>query len=220
MLNEEAEVFRQSTGLHCEILIKEGNIFEMIPYVASEHEFDLMVIGTHGIQGIKQLLFGANILKMVLKIPMPVLVVQENSPLMEDIHKIILPVSSHESFSEAVEIVILFAGMFSSEVELYSIHKPGLEWPEQMLVNIEKAVQQFENSNIKMVRVKEDQNVYSLGYAKQTLKYAHSAGADLICMIPFPSKEYYYFAESDKESLLLNEFQLPVLCAGCAIKSE
>ena len=62
--------------------------------------------------------------------------------------------------------------------------------------------------------MKEDQNVYSLGYAKQTLKYAQSVGADLICTMSVPSKEYYYFADSDKENLLLNEYHIPILCAG------
>ena len=98
ILSGEAEVIYTQSGVHCEIMIKEGNIFETIPYVACEHDYDLMVIGTHGIKGIKQMLFGANILKLVAKIPMPVLVVQEESPLITSFHKLILPVKARFGF--------------------------------------------------------------------------------------------------------------------------
>ena len=220
ILSSETETIRSQTGVNCEILIKPGNIFEVIPYVTCEHDYDLMVIGTHGIQGIKQMMFGANILKLVSKIPIPVLVVQENSPLIENFRKIILPVSSHEAFGMAVESVLLFAGIYDPEVHLYSIHKAGFDWPEQLLNNLEEAGRQFEKNKVKMIRVKEDQNVYSLGYAKQTLNYAHSEGADLICMMSLPSKEYYYFAQSDKETMLLNDYHLPILCSGGAKSSD
>ena len=214
LLAIEAENIQAQSGIHCDFLVKEGNIFEVIPYVASEHDYDLMVIGTHGIRGIRQMLFGANILKLVSKIPMPVLVVQENSPLIENFSKILLPVSSHKSFRSVLESTLLFAGIYAPEIHLYSIHKAGFDWPEQILINIEEASRQFESGKVKMIRIKEDQNVYSLGYAKQTLKYAVSAGVDVICMMSVSSKEYYYFAQSDKETLLLNEYHIPVLCAG------
>jgi len=217
ILSNIAAGIMTQNGIHCEIIIKEGNIFEIIPYVTCEHDYDLMVIGTHGIKGIKQMLFGSNILKLIAKVSIPVLVVQEGSPVIESIKKIVLPVSSHQSFAEVIDAVMLFSANFDPEVHLYSIHKPGFDWPEQMFTNIENATQRFKTENVKMIRVKEDQNVYSLGYSKQTLKYANSVGADCICMMSVSSREYYYFAPSDKETLLLNENTIPVLCAGGGI---
>jgi nucleotide-binding universal stress UspA family protein len=206
-------VFSES-GVCCEVMIQEGNIFDIIPYTTCEHDYDLMVIGTHGIKGIKQMLFGSNILKLITKISIPVLVVQEESPLIENVKKIILPVSSHKSFNEVLDAVLLFAEVFNPEVHLYSVLKPGFDWSEQMVTNIESATRKFELKGVRMLRVKEDQNVYSLGYAKQTLKYAKSISADFICMMSVSSQEYYYFAPADKETMLLNEDHLPVLCAG------
>ena len=216
-LSDLATSISSQNGIACDILIREGNIFDVIPYVTCEHDFDLMIIGTHGIKGIRQMLFGANILKLIAKISIPVLVVQEESSMIEAVKKIVLPVSSHESFTAAIDAVMFFSKVFNLEVHLYSIHKPGFDWPEQMLTNIEVATRMFESKGIPMIRVKEDQNVYSLGYAKQTLNYAHSVGADFICMMSVPSKEYYYFAPADKESMILNEFYLPILCAGGGI---
>jgi nucleotide-binding universal stress UspA family protein len=213
-LDIEAGNIRKDTGVNCDVLIQEGNLFDMISYVACEKEYDLMVIGTHGIRGIKQMLFGANILKLVVQIPVPVLVVQEESPLIESFHKVVLPVSSHETFRSAVEAILLFAGIYDLEVHLYSIHKAGFVWSDQMLKNIEEATQQFQAEGVRMIRVKEEQQVYSMGYAKQTVIYAQSVGADALWMISVPTEENYYFAQSDKETMLLNDFHIPVLCTG------
>ena len=212
-LHSTADHIRENAGIQCDVMIIEGNLFEVISYVACEKDYDLMVIGTHGVKGIKQMLFGANILKLVVTIPFPVLVVQEESPLIESFHKIVLPVSSHDSFRMAVESILLFAGIYDIEIHLYSIHKAGFIWSDQMLKNIEEATLQIQTEGVRMIRVKEEQQVYSLGYAKQTVKYAHSIGADALWMISVPTEENYYFAQSDKESMLLNEFHIPVFCA-------
>jgi hypothetical protein len=140
--------------------------------------------------------------------------VQEESPLIESFHKVVLPVSSHETFRSAVEAILLFAGIYDLEVHLYSIHKAGFIWSEQMLKNIEEATLLLQTKGVPLIRVKEEQQVYSLGYAKQTVIYAQSIDADALWMISVPTEENYYFAQSDKETMLLNDFHIPVLCTG------
>ena len=214
ILKNQAREIKEESGVSCEVLIRYGNIFEVIPLEASDNDYGLVIITTHGIKGLRQMLFGADILKLISKIPTPTLVIQEESELILTFKKILLPVSSHISFDLALEATLLLAGIDHAEVLLYSIYKPGYDWPEQMLKNIEKAAVKFEEKGIKMTRIKEDQNVYSMGYSKQTINYAKSAGTDVVCMISVPSREYYYFAQSDKESLLLNDLHLPILCAA------
>jgi nucleotide-binding universal stress UspA family protein len=213
-LNPEAEHVKDLTGKDCEILLLEGSIFEVIPQVTCENCFDLVVIGTHGIHGIKQHFMGANILKLVSRIQTPVLVIQKDSPVTENFKTMIMPVSSHLDFHKEIDSVLLFTSLFNTEVHLYSVNKPGYEWPEQLVKNIEDAKTAFSLNGVTMKRVKEEQEVYSQGYAKQTLLYAGSAGADLISMMSTPSDDYYYFAAADKEALLLNDLHLPVLCTG------
>ena len=213
-LNEQAGRIEEQTGLDCEVIVKEGSVFDTIPRLAREKDWDLMVTGTHGINSVWQKLTGPDIFKLVTKVSIPVLVLQENAPLAEKFKRIVLPVSSHQSFLPAIEAVLFFARIYDLEVHLYSIHKAGFEWPEQLLVNIDETVKLLESEGVQYKRIKEEQTSYSMGYAKQTLKYAESVHADFICVMSVPSKEYYYFAQTDKEILLLNEFKIPVLCAG------
>ncbi len=214
MMNLQANSIREQTGLECEIILKEGSVFDVIPVIGREKDWDLMVLGTHGIKGIRHMLTGPDILKLVAKVSIPVLVVHEDTALIEDFKRIVLPVSSHKSVLPAIEAVLFFAGIYALEVHLYSINKAGYEWPKQLWLNIDEAIKCFEKEGVQYKRIKEDQNSYSVGYAKQTLKYAESVHADYICVMSVPSEDYYYFAQSDKETLLLNEFNIPVLCAG------
>jgi nucleotide-binding universal stress UspA family protein len=213
-LEHEAEEIRAKTGIACEVLIREGNLFEVVSYVACEKDYDLMVIGTHGIKGMKQLFFGADIIRLIIKIPFPVLVVQEESPLVESFRKIVLAVSSHCIFQSAIDAILHLAEIDPLEVHLYSIYRAGYPWSDQLIKNIEEAIARFQANQVPLVRIKEDQTVYSLGYAKQTVKYAKSVNADAFCMITIPTEESHYFAQTDKETLLFNDSNIPVLCVG------
>ena len=153
----DAERVHQNTAVTYDILLQEGNLFDSIPQTVCEKDYDLMVIGTHGVHGVRQMLFGADILKLVAKIPIPVLIVQEDSRLIDPFQKVVLPVGSHDTFNLAVDAVLLFAEMFDIEVHLYSIQKPGFEWPMQLLTNIEETTRRLKEHGVRMLRIKEDQ---------------------------------------------------------------
>jgi hypothetical protein len=179
-----------------------------------------MIIGTHGVRGLKQKLLGADILKLINKVPIPSLIVQDVSPLKENFERIVLPVASHESYINVIKAACFFARYYGSEVHIYSIEKPGYEWPEAMKKNVEAAKTAFDDRNVKYVRTREKQTVLSIGYARQTLKYAESIQADMVAIMSVPSDEYFYFAQQDKENLLTSELGIPVLCASYTEKES
>ena len=125
---------------------------------------------------------------------------------------IVLPAASHKDFKRIVQATEFVASIFNSKVHIYTIEKPGQEWPEQLKSNIEMAKEMFDAKRIKYIRVNEQASTYSIGYSKQTLQYAERIGADLISLMSMPTREYHYFADSDKEQLLTNEAGIPILC--------
>ncbi len=211
-LQETCVLIAESYGVECDFLIKEGNIYTEIPEIARDACYRMMVVATHGIKGIKQKLLGASILKLVREIPVPVLVVQKDSPITDDMFRTILfPVGGHESFSEKINATAFIADLFNSEVHIYSVLRPGDELTDQMVNNVEKAIQAFESKRIKYKRVNETPSVYSVGFSKQTMLYAEKVKADLITIMSVPTKEHYYFAQTDKENILTNDLKIPVL---------
>jgi nucleotide-binding universal stress UspA family protein len=197
----------------CDSKIIEGSIFKIIPVEAEENDYLLMVIGTHGVKGLKQKLLGADILKLITKIPVPTLVVQSTSLFRTSFDKIILPVATHLAYENILKAVVTIGKLFNSEVHIYSIERPGFKSPEQLKKNLQLTSNLFDENGIKYIRVNEKQTVLSIGFAIQTLQYAEKTSADMIAIMSVSSEEYHYFAQQDKENLLTNEAGLPVLCA-------
>lgn len=116
----------------CESLVKAGSIFKDIHTEVEENDYMLVVIGTHGVRGLKQKLLGADILKVIMKVRVPVLVVQSTSPDMTSFDKIILPVATHNAYENILHAVVFIGKLFHSQVHIYSVERPGFEWPESL----------------------------------------------------------------------------------------
>ncbi len=66
-------------GLEVEALVREGYPATVIVEEAESLEADLLVIGTHGLSGLKHMLLGSIAERVVQKAPCPVLTVKSNS---------------------------------------------------------------------------------------------------------------------------------------------
>ncbi len=214
-LESLAGQLKEESGVYAEYLIRKGNLIKEISSEANSRKYKWVVIGSHGIKGIRNSLLGTDVLKLVKAIAVPVVTVQQGfSDDPAGMREIILPASSHDFFEKKVDAVITFARLFGSTVHVYTIEKPGFEWSDMLRRNIEIAVSKLESGNVNFKRVNEQQTTYSPGYAKQILQYAQQSGAGLIAVVSTASDEYYYIADSDKERLLTNEQNIPVLCVS------
>ena len=218
-LKQIAEETTRKYGVAADFCIKPGNIFEQISAASMEESCIMMVLGAHGIKGFREKMLGADILKLVKKVAVPVLVVQRESEIRDDIFgNIVFPVSGHSMFKLKVDATAFLASHFNSTIHLYSIDRVGDSWTEQLLDNEAYARSVFKEKGINFIRIKEPQTVYSAGYSKQTLKYAEKINAGLIAIVSVATQEHYYFADADKLSLLTNELHMPVLCTSDVIK--
>jgi nucleotide-binding universal stress UspA family protein len=207
-----AEKLAKEKCLSCEFRIRKGSIFTEIAAEAASEAYELMIIGTHGFKGLREKLLGSDILKLVKNIPVPVIVLQKGykAPA-EGIRKIVFPAGTHKAFQLNIKATVYIARLFQAEVLMYAIEKPGQDWSEELKSNMELARREFEANHITCRRVVEKQTTFSMGYSKQILKYAKEIGADMISVMSIPTPEHYYFADSDKELLLINEHLIPVL---------
>jgi len=208
----------KSSRIHaadCNHVITGQNIFKAIPQETSSGEYMMAVIATHGIQGLRQKMLGADILKLIRVIPIPVLVVQRDSIAPADgFKKIVFPVGGHARFDRQIAAAVMMAGIFDAEVQIYSVRKQGDEWTPTLKKNVKAAEESFAAKGIRFARVNEEPNVLSVGYARQTIKYAAASGSDLISIMSVPTREHYYYAQADKQEILTNKHHIPVLCTS------
>lgn len=210
-----SERIESENNIHCNYIIRKGNIFTEISNEACNLCYQIMVIGSHGIKGIREKFFGTDILKMVKSISIPVFVIQKDYQIPQDgINTIIFPASTHNAFENKINATVDIASKFNSTVHLYTVQKPGAEWPKELVTNLEHSKKAFEDNKIEYNRVNEEQSAYSVGYSKQILQYANKTNADLISLMSVESKEYYHIADTDKEAILTNDNNIPVLCTS------
>lgn len=214
-LKRIAERLENDENITCETFCEKGNIFTVIPEISAKKDFRMMVLATHGARGFRQKVFGPDILKLLRKISIPALIVQKDTHVpQKEIQSVVLPVGSHDEYNRLIDAVTMIAGLYDPEIHLYSIVKPGFEQNERLKENIKKAESEFSAKGISYKRIAEDQRVFSVGFSKQTLRYAEENNSGLIAIMSNATKENYYFADSDKMAILTNMHNIPVLCAS------
>lgn len=191
----------------------EGDVFEDVA-AASMAGHGLMVLGTHGPRGLRQNLFGADVLKLVRMVHTPTIVVQEHSPLGNRFERIVMPVAGHKDLNGMLNAVCMLARTYASEVHVYQLMRPGETPSEQLLENKRRMLYRLSEEGIRHLEVNEPSNMFSMGFAKQTVDYAKRIKAGCIAIMAQASDEYRYIADAEKEHMLTNEAFIPVLCAN------
>lgn len=192
-------------------VLREGDPLKQIIAEANRGHA-LMVAGTHGVHGLRQSLFGADMLKLVRHVDVPSLVVQERSdtPSME---RLVLPVAGHADIGRLIDAVCYLARLHGAEVHVYQLVRPGETPSDQLLKNRALMVRRLAAEGIRHLEVMEPSAVFSAGFAEQTIRYAERIGAGCIAIMARASDEYRWIADAEKERLLANGPKIPVLCA-------
>ncbi len=195
------------------VSIGDGNYLKKIPKLLQLSDSDFVVIGTHGTKGIFQTLFGANVLSLVQSIPIPALVVQDNSPLPPDaIKKILFPMAPHDNFSIKIKHTASWAKLFDAEVDVFCLFKGEDTLPENIAHNLELTKATFDKEGVNYKTTMQDSKVYSVGFAKDIIAYAEDKDFNLLAIMSHNSEENQYFGNVDKTNLILNPKGIPVLC--------
>jgi hypothetical protein len=190
-----------------------GPFYSMIPRILNELNVDLVVVPTHGKKGIMQNLFGSNILKLVKMIKDPILVVQEDSHLNnESFNDILLPLEGHPEFLNKSKQTAGLAKALGSKVTLYSVKNDLRGLSDEEIENVNLARQILESKQVPFEEVREEPKVFSAGFAKHILNYAHEHDTSVLTISIGHAEDALSISNTDNEAILLNDMSLPVLC--------
>lgn len=202
----------RTKGVECEALIHEGDIFHAIPGAIAEGHHHMMVLGTHGLRNLKQQLLGADVLKLVRKVHVPSIVVQEKSSP-NTMERIVMPVAGHKDVKHLLDAVCATAKAFGAEVHVFQAMRPMDQPSEQLLVNKRDMLYRLQAEGIVHVEANLPPETFSIGYAQHIIGYAKKINAGLIAVIADASPDMHHIADAEKERLLFNDAGIPVLCA-------
>lgn len=211
-LHQLAASIVSNESVSCDVVVREGSVFYETSREAGNGNYEFVVIGTHGFKGIREVMFGTDIMKLLKLIPVPVITVLRDYQFPDGgFKRILFPVASHNTFSLIIDATVKFARVFEAEIHLFSIEKPGIKWSPGLTGNIDLAISEFKKSSVKYLRINEPESAYAIGFSRQTIEYARRVEADLIALMSVPSKEHFYFADGDKEQIITNKYNIPVI---------
>jgi nucleotide-binding universal stress UspA family protein len=98
-MNAQALQFGKNFG----IISRVGNIFDDIPDVAADEKADIIVMGTHGLQGM-QFLVGSNALRIVTESKVPVIIVQSETTRSAKVNRLLLPLDLHQETKQKLKL--------------------------------------------------------------------------------------------------------------------
>ncbi len=199
-------------GIGFEFKIREGSIFNDINAEAAHPEYQLLVLGIHGTKGLRQKLFGADLLKIARKCPLPLLAIPEEATFSQQGYRtIIFPFGGHTKFEKKVKATAFLAGVYSSEVQFYTIDRFKVNMSPGILRSIQDAAKYMEEQGVTTKMVHDEMKEFSVGFSNRTLQYAKEVKAEVIAVMSIDSPEFSNISAVDKENLINNTSGICIL---------
>jgi nucleotide-binding universal stress UspA family protein len=119
-LNQLSDSIFQKTGIKCKTRIVEGNVADAIVEYAKQISSDVILMGTHGISGIKEFFMGSNAFSVVSEAPCAVITIQSHSRNL-GFKNIILPIDDSLLSRQKVNLAVVMAQKYGSTIHITGI---------------------------------------------------------------------------------------------------
>jgi nucleotide-binding universal stress UspA family protein len=207
-LKKYKDTYEEGQSVIVKTIAREGSIFTIINEVATEIKANIMVLGTHGKQGM-QYLFGSYALRVVLDSPCPVVVVQKRS-FEGGYHKLVIPISNDLETRQKVKWVLLMAKLFNAKVHFFQANENDSDLDGRIKVITGQITNILDENKISYEITKAEK---AGDFANQVISYSIKTRAELIMIMTIPHIDVPGFSVSAwDETMMFNEAEIPVMC--------
>ncbi len=206
-LQKIKEKYEQQFDVQIELLIKTGNLFKVFNSVIAKLNPVLLVLGTHGKQGLQHL-FGSYALKVLLDASCPVLVVPGRDFSKGYFH-IVLPITCVVDPNPLLEWVLLLSELFKPEIHLIQMVESNVD-RNNLIKGISLQISRVLKENNIPYRINMAES--SGNFSSQVVSYATEHHADLMMAMTLPAAGATGFNFLDwNERLMFNPDRIPVM---------
>ncbi len=188
-------------GIKLEYVLRQGNPAEELAKQAEEDEAALLIVGTHGMSGMKKSLLGRNSYRTVELSPVPVLLIREDFNFNKNLETIVVPLDSSDDTRQKAAQAATFAKTFGSKIHLLGLFTSTAPSVRQLVKNYVTMVQRYLDNN-KVEYITEYVPVKG-NVTTETLEYAERVNADMIAIMTEQ--------ESSLSSLIMGNFAQQML---------
>ncbi|MDN3492275.1 universal stress protein [Winogradskyella bathintestinalis] len=190
-------------------IVKHFKVWSEINDVANEHQADLIVMGSHGTSGIKEVLVGSNTEKVVRYSDIPVIIIKHN-PILLDFENAVFASDFTENAVEPYLKAKTTFDKLGAKVHLVYVNSPDGNFRSSS--EIDKKVTNFlkkadgDLKNLNNVNIVSD---YSI--EQGILNFANLIGADVIAVATHGRTGLAHFFEGSISEDVANHSTLPVM---------
>jgi len=196
-------------GIKVTPIVKHFKVFSEVNAVATELDADLIVMGSHGTSGVKEVLVGSNTEKVVRHADIPVLVIKHNPILLDFENSVFASDFSDEAITPYLNAKATFDKL-GAKMHLVYVNSPDGSFKSS--TEIDRCVSNFLKKAEGDLRSLSTVNIVSdYSIEKGILNFANLIGADVIAVATHGRKGLAHFFEGSISEDLANHSTLPVM---------
>ena len=180
-------------------------IFKGVFHTCKKHDIDLIIMGSHGISGFKELLIGSNTEKVVRTSEVPVLVIKNEHPVFE-VEAFVFASDFKKECEPAYKKATIFAKILNAQMHLLMVNTAN---KFMTTAKAEKRIHKFAKKlDFKNYTV----NIYNDDtIEKGVMNFSSSINADLIGMSTHGRQGISHFFNGSISEDLVNHAKRPVI---------
>ena len=196
-------------GIKLEYVLRQGNPADELTAQAREDKAALLIVGTHGMSGMKTSMLGRNSYKTIEQSPVPVLIVREDFNFNKALETIVVPLDNSDDTRQKVAAAAMFAKAFGSTIHLLGLYTAKAADVRGIVDGYVKMVEKFLEKNevnytTKFIDV-------SKNVTADTLDYANAVNADMIAIMTEQESNLSSLILGTYAQQMINQSRIPVL---------
>jgi nucleotide-binding universal stress UspA family protein len=170
---------KKKNGLNVNSIVTSGWVKEEILETAKNIRADIIIMGTHGVKGVREFITGSNTFRIANEAQCPVLSIQKNIDKM-GFRNIIVPFRDHPHSREKVDYAIGMAKIYGAKISVLGIDTDDDKAQFKKLVLEAEQIKHIVEKHGIECTVKVKSSPYLV---EKVLKYAEKKNADLIVIM-------------------------------------
>jgi nucleotide-binding universal stress UspA family protein len=208
-LSQIADEITAEHGIKVNTMVTSGRIREEVVRLADEIDADIIIIGTHGVSGLKEFFMGSNAFRIVSEAACPVLSVQKSDKAL-GFKNIVVPIDNSFHSREKLGISVRMARTFNAKLficGLRSVDHNDEDLNAKFRMKMKQVEDYLEEKEVDFTT----STLFCSNIAKATMDYAAEMNADLIIIMNEQEINTTGFFMGPYAQQVVNHSTIPVL---------
>jgi nucleotide-binding universal stress UspA family protein len=208
-LSLKAKEIKALFDLEISTRVAVGEIRDEVVKAAEESGSDVIVLGTHGVSGIKEFFMGSNAFRIVSESTCPVLSIQA-PPQQTGFRHLLVPIDNSFHSREKLNLAIRFAHTYNAQLHICGLRSHDHD-DHDLNTRFRLKMQQVEEFVTEHNTAFSMTTIFCSNIAKTTLEYAAEKNADLIIIMNEQEGNTTGFFMGPYAQQIVNHSTIPVL---------